>query len=95
MVASAQAGADGFNLADLSGANGFRLDGSKGVRLDGLVSIDRSGSAVSSAGDINGDGIDDLIIGAPSAEPSGTDSGSLRLRRQPERRGGDYPLAMT
>src|SRR3990167_5943612 len=38
---------------------------------------DQSGLYVSSAGDINGDGIDDLIIGAYYADPSGrTDAGA-------------------
>jgi len=32
---------------------------------------DRSGVSVSSAGDVNGDGIDALIIGAYSADPGG------------------------
>ena len=47
------------------------LDGSNGFALNGLVSNDLSGYSVSNAGDINGDGIDDLIIGAPGADPNG------------------------
>ena len=45
-----------FNLAGLNGANGFILNG--------INSNDQSGNSVASAGDVNGDGIDDLIIGA-------------------------------
>jgi hypothetical protein len=52
------------------------LNGSTGFRLDGVAVSDLSGRAVSTAGDINGDGIDDLIIGAYRADPSGSDSGS-------------------
>jgi hypothetical protein len=52
------------------------LDGNSGFRLDGVAAGDQSGSAVSSAGDVNGDGIDDLVIGALRTAPNGTDSGS-------------------
>ena len=45
------------------------LDGSNGFRLDGIDEEDWSGFSVSSAGDVNGDGFDDLIIGAPWADP--------------------------
>ncbi len=47
------------------------LDGINGFRLDGVAAHDRSGVAVSAAGDINGDGIDDLIVGADEADPGG------------------------
>uniref|UniRef100_UPI0019523525 integrin alpha n=1 Tax=Leptolyngbya sp. CCY15150 TaxID=2767772 RepID=UPI0019523525 len=57
-----------LNLSTLNGSNGFRLDG--------VAADDRSGRSVSSAGDINGDGFDDLIIGAYGADPNGTNSGS-------------------
>jgi len=47
------------------------LNGSNGFVLNGANTPDRSGASVSSAGDINGDGFDDLIIGAPYATTTG------------------------
>ena len=44
------------------------LDGSNGLVLNGIDEDERSGTSVSSAGDLNGDGVDDIIIGAPDAE---------------------------
>ena len=44
------------------------------LTIYGIDENDYSGMAVSS-GDINGDGIDDVIIGAKSADPNGADSG--------------------
>lgn len=51
---------------DLSG-----LNGANGLRLNGTASSDLSGYSVSAAGDVNGDGLGDVIIGAPGADPSG------------------------
>ncbi|MFM9109954.1 MAG: hypothetical protein ACKOPN_05060, partial [Prochlorococcaceae cyanobacterium] len=45
--------------------------GSGGFLLSGASAGDRSGSAVAAAGDINGDGLADLLIGAPGADPGG------------------------
>ncbi|MBP6355053.1 MAG: FG-GAP repeat protein [Nitrosomonas sp.] len=55
------------------------LDGNNGFRLEGAVAGDYSGRSVSTAGDFNGDGFADLIIGAFGAEPNGQDSGSSYL----------------
>ena len=52
------------------------LNGSDGFVLNGITANDRSGRSVSGAGDINGDGLDDLIIGADGANANGvTDAG--------------------
>ena len=56
-----------LNLVDLDGTNGFRLDG--------VSAYGYSGRSVSIAGDVNGDGFDDLIVGAPSAVVDGIYSG--------------------
>ena len=52
------------------------LDGTSGFRLSGVAEGDNSGNAVSTAGDVNGDGVDDLLIGAPGADPNGEGSGA-------------------
>jgi Ca2+-binding RTX toxin-like protein len=52
------------------------LDGIGGFRIDGEHVGDSSGYVVSSAGDVNGDGLSDLLVGASNAEPSGAFSGA-------------------
>ena len=55
-----------LNLAD--------LDGSQGFALNGIGERDFVGTSVSGLGDVNGDGIDDFIIGAPGVAGSSGDS---------------------
>jgi len=57
-----------FDLNSVNGTNGFRLNGE--------TAFDASGSDVSAAGDVNGDGLGDFLIGALSADSNGQDSGS-------------------
>ena len=56
-----------FDLSTLNGSNGFILKG--------VSKLDMAGRSISSAGDINGDGIDDLLIGAPHLTPNGDNKG--------------------
>ena len=46
------------------------LDGSTGFKLSGAAAGDRSGWSVASAGDVNGDGFADLIVGALRCRPA-------------------------
>ncbi len=52
------------------------LDGTDGFKLNGATAEDRSGVSVASAGDVNGDGFADLIVGAPFSDPNGSSSGT-------------------
>src|SRR4028119_2178649 len=61
----------GSNSGFSAGLDLSALNGSNGFAINGIAANDLSGFSVSSAGDVNGDGIDDLIIGARSADPNG------------------------
>ncbi|NCY23891.1 MAG: hypothetical protein EBX37_03260 [Alphaproteobacteria bacterium] len=61
--------ASAINLSSLNGSNGFKLNG--------VSTNDFAGFALASAGDVNGDGHPDLIIGAFHADPNAAaDAGS-------------------
>lgn len=66
---SAGAGSSGvIELSALGETNGFVLNG--------VAAYDDSGHSVSAAGDVNADGVDDLLIGAMGADPTGNGSGA-------------------
>ncbi|MGI9517120.1 MAG: beta strand repeat-containing protein [Pirellulaceae bacterium] len=59
-----------LNVTDLNGANGFTLTG-----LTTTAGSEFFGVAVSAAGDVNGDGLNDFVIGDPGADAG--DNGSV------------------
>ena len=59
-----------IELSNLESASGG------GFVINGVSLNDKSGYSVSGAGDVNGDGLDDVIIGAHQADPNGNSSGS-------------------
>ncbi len=64
----------------LRGIDTLDLDAPGAVRLlvvHGGTEGDGAGTAVAGAGDVNGDGFDDVLIGAPGADPIGSDTGEV------------------
>ena len=54
-----------LDLSDLNINTGFTIDG--------IIETNRSGESISGIGDFNGDGIDDLLVGAPQVSLSAQD----------------------
>ena len=56
-----------IDLTNLAASDGFIIQGD--------AAVDYAGISVSSAGDVNGDGIDDLIVGAIGGDDGGSNAG--------------------
>jgi hypothetical protein len=68
--------ASGFNTIDLASFT----SGSSGFIIQGAVVGDGTGISVSGAGDVNGDGYDDIIVGSDYADPKGrSDAGTAHV----------------
>ncbi len=73
--------ARGLSYVVFGKANGVAVDlsdvtaGDGGYVIEGIDAGDRCGFSVSGAGDVDGDGLADVVVGAPGADPGG-DSGA-------------------
>jgi hypothetical protein len=67
-VVFGKASTESVSLADVAlGIGGFAMDG--------MAAQDHAGAPVSGAGDLNADGLADIVVGAYGADPNGLDSG--------------------
>ena len=66
----------GSSLTAGSNINLSAIDGSNGLKFVGSAYGDEAGFAVSAAGDVNGDGYDDIVVGAPYNDATAADAGS-------------------
>lgn len=65
-----RAGTSGREVVDLA-----RLRPAEGVRIEGVLPGSNAGFRVSGAGDVDGDGLDDVLVGAPNADlPDGREA---------------------
>jgi Ca2+-binding RTX toxin-like protein len=52
------------------------IDGNNGFAIDGVAQIDNTGFSVAAGGDVNGDGFDDIVVGAQGSDINGNGSGA-------------------
>ncbi|MGB0440481.1 MAG: hypothetical protein ACPGFC_10315, partial [Paracoccaceae bacterium] len=63
----------GASLVDIDLTN---ITAADGYTIQGAAGDDEAGNSVSAAGDVNGDGFDDLIVGAPRNDDAGSNAGA-------------------
>ena len=73
-----------LDLSSLSGAEGFIIQGD--------TADDQAGISVAAAGDVNGDGFADLIVGAYNGDDGGTDAGEAYVFFGAPFRSGSTPV---
>ena len=64
------------NLGSSGSLNLTQISGTSGFILNGAANYDVAGTSVSVTGDINGDGFDDIVIGAPTINSMSVDPGA-------------------
>jgi hypothetical protein len=60
-------------------AREISLPGEADASFEGVEAYENSGWSVAGVGDVNGDGLDDMLIGAPWNDEAGTDAGQAYL----------------
>lgn len=64
-----------INFGSATGGTATALgDATSSIRIDGALVDDHAGVAVAAISDLNGDGLSDILIGAPLADPAGADA---------------------
>src|SRR5689334_12973792 len=58
-------------VSTMGDVNTAILSLNEGMRIQGATALDYAGYSISYAGDFNGDGFDDIIIGSTDADPLG------------------------
>lgn len=60
---------------DFSGVDSSQIDARHAILINGIAAFDFTGTYVSRLGDLNGDGLNDILIGAREADPIANASG--------------------
>lgn len=68
-----------FGAADIGSGVSLASLGSKGVKITGANADDAVGQRVTGAGDVNGDGVNDILIAAPGDDDNGSNAGAVYL----------------